>query len=170
MDVAAVILIIVFIRFCTVLESSIGIIISGMTIRNWIYVARVGTSFSFSSTVFLLKMFFGISEKKIFIGVAVYISRESNIAVKDIRSIKRFINVFGRLKYVVMSWNICIDSSVNFNFLLLTKTLISIEETEYSTSIKISARMIILTNDFESFLTSLTYIATDFALFAVIKI
>ena len=75
MDAAAVILIIVFIRSCTVLEPSIGIIISGMTIRNWIHAARAGTPFSFSSTVFLPKMPSGISEKKIFTGVAVHISR-----------------------------------------------------------------------------------------------
>lgn len=69
-----------------------------------------------------------------------------------------------------MSWNICIDLSVNFNFLLLMKMLISIEEMEYSMSIKILARMIILMNDFELFLMSLMYIAMDFVLFVVIKI
>lgn len=170
MDVVVVILIIVFIRFCMVLELSIGIIISGMMIRNWIYVVCVGMLFLFSLMVFLLKMFFGILEKKIFIGVVVYISRELNIVVKDIRLIKWFINVFGRLKYVVMLWNICIDLLVNFNFLLLMKMLISIEEMEYSMLIKILVRMIILMNDFELFLMLLMYIVMDFVLFVVIKI
>ena len=170
MDAAAVILIMVFIRSCTVLEPSIGIIISGMTIRNWIHAARAGTPFSFSSTVFLPKMPSGISEKKIFTGVAVHISREPNIAVKDTRPTKRFINASGRPKYAAMPWNTCTDPPVNFNSLLLTKTLISTEETEYSTPIKIPARMITLTNDFEPPLTSLTYTATDSAPPAAIKI
>lgn len=69
-----------------------------------------------------------------------------------------------------MLWNICIDLLVNFNFLLLMKMLISIEEMEYSMLIKILVRMIILMNDFELFLMLLMYIVMDFVLFVVIKI
>ena len=44
-EAAAVMLMIVFIKSCTVLEPIIGIIISGITIRNWIHAARAGTPF-----------------------------------------------------------------------------------------------------------------------------
>ena len=98
MEAAAVMLMMVFIRSCTVLDPSVGIIISGMTIRYWIQAARAGTPFSLSSTVFLPKMPEGISEKKILTGVAVHISSEPNIAVNETRPTKRFIRISGRPK------------------------------------------------------------------------
>ena len=98
MEAAAVMLMTVFIRSCAVLEPRVGITINGSTMRYWIQAARAGTPCSFSSTVFLPKMPAGISEKKIFTGVAVHISREPNMAVKETSPTKRFIRISGRPK------------------------------------------------------------------------
>ena len=130
MDAAAVMLMMVFIKSCTVFEPSVGIIISGITIKNWIQAARAGTPFSFSSTVFLPKIPSGISEKKILTGVAVHISSDPNIAVKDTRPTKRLTTSSGKPKYAARPWNTCTEPPVNFSSLLLTKTLISTEEIE----------------------------------------
>ena len=51
-EAAAVMLISVFIKSCTLLEPSVGISISGMTMKNWICAARVGTPCRFRRMVF----------------------------------------------------------------------------------------------------------------------
>ena len=91
----------------------------------------------------------GISEKRFLTGVAVHISREPNMAVKETRPTKRFINTSGRPNHRQTVEHLH-RTPVNFNALLLIKTLISTEEMEYSTPIKIPARMITLTKRFRT--------------------
>ena len=83
--VAAVMLMTIWRRPSMESEPRAGMMRIGTTMRNWTHAARHGMPRSLSSTSLSPKMPPGISEKKIFTGVAVHMRRDPRVAVSMTR-------------------------------------------------------------------------------------
>lgn len=101
--------------------------------------------------------------KKIFTGAAVHINSEPNMAVKETMPTKRFISIVGRPKCADSPSNTCTVPPVKCRSVRCTKTLISSDDTEYSTPMNSPETMITFTKARLPPFTSFTYTATDSA-------